>query len=319
MLISFYQTLGFAFGVTAPIFLLVSLGVLLRRLKMIDEHFVNTASRIVFTTGLPTLLFVTIIKTDLSHVLNWKLVGTGLTLTMVVFFALWLVAPLLIKSRRNQGIFIQGSFRGNMGIVGLAFSINAYGEQGLAAASLFVALVTVLYNILSVFILTRTLAPEGSRFGQALIKSLISNPIIIGILCGLLAAFLKINIHPILLSAGESVAAMTLPLALICIGGSLSLAGLRRSSYVAFVTVLMKLIVVPALMMLMALPLGFSQFELGIYFLMVASPAATASYIMVQAMKGDGALAANIVVLSTFGSVISVSVGLVLLKSLGVI
>ena len=319
MLSAFFATLGFAFGVTAPIFLLVSLGVLFRRLHVIDEHFVNTASRIVFSAGLPTLLFVTIVKTDLSHVLNVKLIGTGLIFTIIVFLLLWLIAPLLINSRHDRGIFVQGSFRGNMGVVGLAFSINAYGDAGLAASSLYVALLTVLYNILSVYVLTQTLAPEGSNFKKALIKSLLSNPIIIGIVCGLAVAIPAIPIHPILMSTGEYVAAMTLPLALICIGGSLSLTSLRQSSYVAFITVFMKLVAVPTLMMLMALPLGFSKFELGIFFLMVASPTATASYIMVQAMKGDGVLAANIVVLSTFGSVLSVSIGLVLLKSFGAI
>lgn len=319
MLNDFVQTLGFAFGITAPIFVLVVLGVLFRQWRLIDEHFVKTASSLVFTAGLPTLMFITIINTDLSKVINIKLIATGLVLTTVVFLLLWLAAPLLVKKRAEQGIFIQGSFRGNMGIVGLAFCVNAYGDRGLAAASLFLALITVLYNILAVFILTRTLSAQEDQLKRTLFTSLLKNPIIIGIVLGLLAAFLNISIHPILFTAGEYIADLTLPLALLCIGGSLSLASLRSTSYVAFITVFMKLALVPAAMVVMALPLGFSDFDMGIFFLMVSSPTATASYIMVQAMRGDGVLAANIVVISTLLSVLSVSAGLVILKTFGIV
>ncbi len=81
----------------------------------------------------------------------------------------------------------------------------------------------------------------------------------------------------------------------------------------------MKLVLVPAATVALAIPFSFSQLEMGVIFLMAAAPTATASYIMVQAMRGNGVLAANIIVLSSLGSVLSGSLGIVILRHWNVI
>jgi len=149
------------------------------------------------------------------------------------------------------------------------------------------------------------------------VLNILKNPIVISIALALTYAATGWDLHPILRDSGQYISNMTLPLALLCIGGSISLRELKKSSSTSFITVAMKLVVVPALTILIALPFGFSSTELGIMFLMASAPTATASYIMVQAMKGNGVLAANIVVITTLGSVVSVSAGIVLLRALG--
>jgi malonate transporter len=54
-------------------------------------------------------------------------------------------------------VVVQGIFRSNMAIIGLAYCVNAYGEPGLAAASLYVGLVNILFNVLSVVSLSSSL------------------------------------------------------------------------------------------------------------------------------------------------------------------
>ena len=63
----FYQAFSFATTVTAPIFLLLVLGVLLRRFQLIDEHFSHVASRLVFNVALPVMLFMSVLKVDLTN------------------------------------------------------------------------------------------------------------------------------------------------------------------------------------------------------------------------------------------------------------
>lgn len=316
---SFLATLDFALGITAPIFLLVVLGIALKRFRIINEGFVVSASWLVFAVGLPTLLFVSIVQTDFEQVVNPRLLLVGLTATSIIFLLLHCSSLFLVREKKDRGIFVQGAFRGNMGVVGLAFCINAYGNEGLATASLYMAVLTILYNVLAVYILTQTLAPDGGDMLRRIGLSIVKNPIIAGIVLALGVSWFGIGVHPVLMQMGESISEMTLPLALLCIGGSINLKELRLASHVPIITVMGKLLIAPAATVLIALPFGFTPMEMGVVFLMAAAPTATASYIMVQAMGGNGTMAANIVVLSTLASVVSVSAGIVLLKALAII
>ncbi|MGH1471341.1 MAG: AEC family transporter [Cellvibrionaceae bacterium] len=317
---SFFETLHFALGITAPIFLLVILGIGLRRIHLIDDHFIHSASALVFNIGLPTLLFINIAQTSLSNVINIKLIIVGLFSTLIIFILLFIFASFFVKNKKDRGVFIQGGFRGNLGIVGLAFCLNAYGDQGAATISIYMAILTILYNILSVGILTKTLTDDhDTRVLKKITVNILKNPIVISIFLALLFSFFNLHLNPILKQTGSYVSDLTLPLALICIGGSISLKELRLSSFTATMTTIAKLLIAPIIMIGIALPFNFSKMELGIVFLMAAAPTATASYIMVQAMKGNGTLAANIVVMTTLGSIVSVSVGIIVLRGWGLI
>ena len=69
---------------------------------------------------------------------------------------------------------------------------------------------------------------------------------------------------------------------------------------------------------LLLLP-GIRDTELAVLFFLAASPTAAASFVMTRSMGGNAALAANIVVLSTLGSLLTVTSGLILLKYLGLV
>ena len=321
MLLSFFESLQFALGITAPIFLLVILGIVLRRLRWIDETFINTASSLVFSIGLPTVLFINIVKAPLAELVSFKLISVGVSGTLLVFFLFWLTAPLFVSQRREVGVFVQGSYRGNMGIIGLAFCLSAYGDEGIVTISLYMAILTILFNILAVFILTKTLNDnfDQDALNKAIFKNIVKNPLIIAICMALILSAINAPLPEVLMQTGGYISNMTLPLALICIGGSISLKELRASSRVSIAATLCKLIAAPAIILGIAIPFGFSPMELGVLFLMSAAPTATASYIMVQAMKGNGILAANIVVLTTLLSIVTVSAGIVLLRSTGLI
>lgn len=316
---SFLSTLNFALGITFPIFILVVLGIVFKRLQVINQGFISSASWLVFSVGLPVLLFVTIVQTDFDEVINLRLVLVGLAATIIIFLALYLAAIAFIPERDDRGIFVQGSFRGNMGIVGLAFSVNAYGSAGLATASLYMAVLTILYNVLSVYVLTHTLTRGDGGMFKRILLNIAKNPIVISIVLALLFSYFEIGVHAALMQSGEYISEMTLPLALLCIGGSINLKELRLASRIPLWTVLCKLVFVPAAMVAMAYPFGFSNMELGVVFLMASAPAATVSYIMVHAMGGKSTMAANIVVVSTLASVVSVSAGIVVLRGMDMI
>lgn len=300
--------------VTGPIFIIVMLGLVLKRVGFIDDHFNQIASKLVFSICLPVLLFTSISKIPLDDTVNFRLFNFSLVITLATFALSWLLV-LKIEPRIDRGVMVQGGFRGNLGVIGLALCSNAYGTEGLALASLLMASLTVAYNILSVFILSFYAGTELNW--RKVVLDILRNPLIIAILLAAVVAAAGISIPKIILGAGEYLGAMALPLALLGTGAGMSLKALRGSTKATSVVILVKAILVPALVTMVAIQMGFRNLELGVLFLLFVSPTATASYIMVKAMGGNDSLAANLIMTTTLVCILSCSIGFFILKLYG--
>lgn len=312
---SYLAALEYTLGVTAPIFLIVFLGLYLKRTARIDDAFIATASKLVFNICLPVLMFMAITRANVSLHEQKYLVVFALLAALGSFLLAWWCAPLFAQAA-ERGVFTQGAFRANLGILGIALCHNAYGLQGLATGALLLAVVTPAYNVLSIYALTRA-QHKGRPDWPTVLFEIIKNPLIIAIALAfaVLAAGLQLPVW--VADSANYLGRMTLPLALISIGGSLSLSALRSSSRVAGAAVVAKLVVLPLLVTGMAYLAGFSGTVLGCIFLMFASPTAAASFVMVKSMGGDAKLASNIIVASTLFSAISISAGLYFIRAIG--
>ena len=313
----FINSLLFSLSITGPICLLLLLGLGLRRSQMMNEGFIDGASKLVFNIALPMLLFTSIAQTDFSQMVSLNLILYGIAATLVAFVLLEWLAIRLTTDKTVRGILVQGAFRANMGIVGLAYINNAYGTQGVAAAAMYVACLTILFNILAVITLNRSLNQAKSLPVGKVLKGIVKNPLIIGIVAALPFAALDWTVPETLMKTGQYLAQMTLPLALICTGASLSLKSGKEESGLLPTITLLRLLVIPGCITLGGYLIGFSNTELAMLFLLSAAPTAAASYVMVRAMGGNAVLAANIIAITTLGSLISTSLGATLLKSLG--
>ncbi|PNG12923.1 AEC family transporter [Stutzerimonas stutzeri] len=302
-------------GVTAPVFVMLFIGVALKRLAWIDASFIHTASSLVFKATMPTLLFLSILRADLDAALQPALLSYYVVATVTTFFLAWAWA-LWSCPRADRGVYVQGAFRGNNGIVGLALATSLYGDYGLSLGGVLAGLVILVYNSLSALILA-IYNPEGRASAAAILLSIVRNPLIIGVTAAVPFAYWQVPLPDWLLTSGQYFAQMTLPLALICIGGTLSLSVLRESSRIALSSSLMKLVWLPALATIGAWLFGFRGAELGILFLYFACPTASASFVMARATNANHQLAATIIVLTTLMAVISINFGLFVLGWLG--
>ena len=318
MLQNALNTFLFAFNITAPIFVMLFLGIWLKKRSMITDEFIKGASQLVYNIGLPVMLFITSATADLSHITDWNLLIAFGLMTILVFIGSLLTAHWHCKDPRDQGVFIQGAFRGNLVILGLAFCANAYGEKGLALASLPVAMTVVLYNVLSVYVLNRSLHHASNSFIPTLI-GIAKNPLIIAIFAGFAVNAINLTLPNLVMDSAKYLSQMVLPLALICIGGSLSMERLARIDTTTLSACLWKLILSPIIACVIAIWFGLRDDALAILFLLAASPTATISFVMVQAMKGNGELAANIVAQTTLWSLTTVTLGLWVLQIMNLV
>lgn len=291
------STLDFAVTVIFPVLALLLMGNLLMRWKILNDNFAHTGSTLVFTVALPALLFLSISQADFSHAANGQLILVGLLGTLGFFAVLMLFSHLIVHPATVRGVVIQGGFRANMGIIGLAYCANTYGTDGLAAASVYLGIITILFNVLAVFVLNFYL--DGKRSLSNHIKGILKNPLIIAIVLALPFSYFNISLPNIAIVTGEYFAQLTLPLALLCTGASLQFRSFSADwKNIAFSSI-SKCLLYPLVMVLLAYATGFRGMSLGIVLLMSASPTAAASYIMVRALGGDHRLAASIIAVTT--------------------
>lgn len=315
----YLQSLAFTANTVAPIFFIVFLGIVLKRIGLIDAPFVSTASRLVFTLTLPALVFMAISGTNFQSVFNPDQLIYFVGATLSSFALLWWLAARWIKDGRDLGAFIQGAFRGNYGIIGLAVSYNLFADSGLAQASILLAMVIPLYNVLSIFALTLPLHKEGGLKLSSALLEIIKNPLILAVLFALPFSFMGWTLPEVVEKTGRYFANLTLPLALLAIGGSLSIKSLKDTSSMAFWATSTKLVILPVGLSIGAWVYGFRGQDLAMLFILFGCPTAAASFVMAKATGANGELAANIILTTTLGSVLSLSAGIYLLRVWGVI
>lgn len=312
----FISSFMFSVSVTLPTLLMLLLGILLRTRGIIDDKFCGQATKIIFNITLPILLFQNIVKNQVDYASQAPVLLVGLIGTLVLFLIAEILAVNFVKLKSERATFVQAVYRGNNGILGLAFCINAYGDEALAPASIYAAALTFVYNILGVITLTRHLS-DGKVSPFNVLLNVLKNPLIIGISLGVLVSVTQIQLPKTLITSGDYLANMTLPVALLCTGASIDVKALFRASDLSLWATTWRVFISPFFMVLLGKIFGLSGISLGILFLMTVTPMAAAAYAMIRAMGGNATIAANIIGLTSFASMFSSSIGLLILTQLG--
>lgn len=296
--------------ISAPILVILLCGIIFKRLNILNDGFIQTGNKLVFTIALPSLLFLNVASRSFTESLDVKLVLYGIVATVVsVVLLSWFSKCFITEDQRK--VFVHCSFRGNMGIIGLALCVNAFGNDIIASAAIYLAILTIIYNVIAVVLL--------SNNKRSIFSGLIKNPLIIAIIAAMLWSTTNVAMPSIINKSLGYLAQLTLPLALLCIGAGLEWQSLRLNHKTALLASTFKLIVVPMLAVFGGVLIGLDNQELGILFLMMATPTAAAAYIMSHQMSKHGQLAGEIITISTLLSPITVTIGLMVMKSLGYI
>jgi len=314
---SFFAMLASGIAITAPIFFTIIAGALLRAFNILSPSVFDRLASAVYWFIMPATLFFGSLKLDFSSDIGSPYLLAGVVVTLLVIslsygYGRWRGLP-----RAHIGIFVQGAYRSNLGLVGIALAVQAYGDAGLALATLPVAIWTLVYNVLAVFILNTTLSRQQSVSKSIL--NLLQNPLIWGIVLGALCARWGPTPSPLLLSGGGYLIQGSLFFALLSVGASFNIARLRANYAEALEASLWKLFITPLIAVGVAIAMGVEGLQLAVLFLLLAGPTATSSYLMVAAAGGNRELAADIVMLTSLFFPFSVTVGLFVLRALGML
>jgi predicted permease len=303
-----------ALRISVPIFGWVILGAILARVGVLRPGFINTVSRFSFNIALPIVLLVGASGVDYSTLGNASYLFAAIISSLLIFGLSWFYGRWRGFPRREVGIFVQAAYRSNLAVIGVALCVAAYGERGLVLAAPPIAVLTILFNILAIWVLDSTLGNNNSV--ASMMMGILRNPLIVGILIGAFASVSGVVLPAFSGTVSGAITTYFIPLLLTCIGGSIRLDGLSSIGVLVWEASVWRLLVSPVIAICIALLMGVRGDTLGVYFLLLSSPVAAASFVMVVAGRGDGALAANIIVLTSFLSLISVTVGFFILSLL---
>lgn len=308
----------FSLEATFPVFAVILLGMLLRRIGIITEEYASVTDKFVFKIALPLLLFKDISGMDFRESFDLKFILLCAAVSTLMFLGAWALSAFTVKDKDSIGAFAQGSARGSAAILGVAFVENIYGSSGMAP--MMIAAAVPLFNILSVVILTFSGRTEGRKIRvSSLLRSIVTNPIIIGTLAGVPFSALGISLPHAVSSAVNSVASTATPLALIAIGASFELASAKKKFRPAAAASFVKLFLLPMLFLPAAVLLGYRDSALVSFFVMVGAPTTVTAYIMSKNMNGDYVLTSNIIMLSTLASSVSITFWVFLMRYMGLV
>jgi len=310
------ENLIFSLNATVPIFLVMVAGYFLRRIGMVDDHFVKILNKFNYNVSLPLLLVTDIAAADFYAVWDTKFVVFCFGVTLFCIAVISVLSTLLLKEKLILGEFIQASYRGSAAVLGVAFIQNIYGNS--AIAPLMILATVPLYNVAAVIILSFT-QPGNEGIDKKTIKrslkGIATNPIILGIFVGLLISVCRIDMPFIVDKTLNNFAVLATPLALIGLGagfeGRKALARIKPT----IISSLIKLFIMPLVFLPIAAALDFRDEKMVAILIMLGAPTTASCYIMAKNTGHEGVLSSSCVVATTFLSSIFITLWLFLLKS----
>lgn len=320
----------FAANAVLPILLLVVLGYFLKRIRLCNEQFAKALNKICFKVFLPVMLAYNLYSGGGVKASDIEIVGF-VAVSCVVMFALGLlIVSVFIKDPAKKGVVLQCAFRSNFAIIGLPLAQSIAGDEGARLAAVASAISIPIFNVFAVIALSvfRKKDDEGKKVSAwAIIKGIITNPLIIGIAIGLLmlgtesligTGFRFSDITPVY-SVMKSLTAVTSPMALIALGAQFEFSAVRKLFKPIAVGTVSRLAVMPVLV-LGAAYLLFPEFTAAHYAMLLAlsgSPVAVSSAIMASEMNADSELAGQLVIWTTLFSMLSIFALVTALRTIG--
>lgn len=313
------ENLIFSLNATVPIFLLMMLGLFFRKIGWIDEAFASKMNKFVFLVPLPALLFEDLATVDFAEVWDMKFVLFCFCATLVSIAAAAAVS-FLWKDRTIQGEFIQASYRSSAALLGIAFIQNIYGNAGMAPLMIIGSV--PLYNVMAVVVLS-FFQPERKKLDRQVwintLKGIVTNPIILGIIAGLLWSALRLPMPPILEKTVSNIGAVATPMGLMAMGAAFDIRKAFGKARPAIAASVMKLVGFAAVFLPLAIWLGFRREQLVAILIMLGSATTVSCYVMARNMGHEGVLTSSTVMLTTMCSAFTVTGWLYILRSLGLI
>jgi malonate transporter len=303
-------------GALFPVFAVILIGYGLRRARFVDDAFWPAAERITFFVFFPALLVSNTARANLSGLqagaMALALLGAIATAVAVAVAA----RRLLALDGPGFTSLVQSAIRPNV-YVAIAAAVALFGNEGLTAISVCIAVVVPTVNIVSVFVLVRYAAGDGETDSGAAAWRKVAvrvgtNPLILACALGLALNLAGVGLPPLVGPLLEILGRASLPVGLLAVGAGLDLPALRRAGGGVAASSVLKLIALPLVTWLLVLVLDIRGTGGSVAVLMASVPVSASAYVMARQMGGDAALMAGSITATTLAAALTMPMILLL-------
>lgn len=314
------ENLIFSLNATIPIFLMMVLGYIFHQIGWMDDVFASKMNKFVFLVPLPVMVFKDLATVDFSKVWDLKFVLFCFGAT-VLSIAIAAVVSCIWRDKALKGEFIQASYRSSAALLGIAFIQNIYGNS--VMAPLMIIGSVPLYNIMAVVVLSFFKpGQEGKMTAQLwkkMLKGIVTNPIIIGIVLGIIWSIFQIPMPHILEKTLTNLGNVASPMGLMAMGATFDFRKALGKAKPAITATIIKLIGFVLIFLPVAVSMGFREEKLVAILVMLGSATTVSCYVMAKNMGHEGVLTSSVVMLTTVFSAFSLTMWLYILRSLGLV
>jgi hypothetical protein len=294
-----------------PIFAIIILGWFARRKGFIPFEFLGPANRLVYYLAIPAMIFHAISKASLKTRFDISVLAVTLISVVVVFAVSWGGALIGGIRRKELGTFVQSSFHGNLGYIGLAVAYYSLGNEGFVRAGIIAGFIMILQNFLAVVVLQLNLPNTSAPANKlSVVRRILGNPVILSAIGGILFSLTGLRVPLVIDRSLDILSGLALPMALLLIGASLSFELMHLKMLRVFCSSVIKLFLLPALGFILyrLLDVALQEYLPGL--ILLASPTATITYVMAKEMNGDTDFAVAALSTSTILSALTFSLWL---------
>ncbi|MCD7839516.1 MAG: AEC family transporter, partial [Erysipelotrichaceae bacterium] len=312
----FMESLIFSLNATVPVFLLMVLGMIFKKIGWISDSFASQMNKFVFLVPLPILVFEDLATVDFVEAWDFKFVAFCFVAT-ILSIAIAIAISFLLHERSIQGEFVQVSYRSSAALLGVALIQNIYGQS--VMGPLMIIGSVPLYNIMAVVVLS-FFQPNrrviDAKVIKQTLKGIITNPIIIAIIVGILWSLFKIPMPAILSKTVTYVGNLATPMGLMAMGASFNFKQAIDKVKPSILATFIKLFGFAIIFLPIAILLGFRTEQLVAILIMLGSASTVSCYVMAKNMGHEGVLTSSVVMLTTLLSGFSITFWLFVLRSL---
>ncbi len=276
-----------------PVFVLIMLGHVLRRLNFPGGDFWPQAERFTYYILFPAML---VFKLGQARLPASAYADTALLIVAMLLAMTAVLVAVQLFWRWSGPVFssvYQGAIRFNS-YVGLAAGGMLLGDDGLSLTAIAVAIMVPLLNLLCILMFSLVAGQDKVSVVQVL-RAIVTNPLIVGSVLGVFWSWFQIGFHPLLAGILAPLSNLALPMGLMTVGAGLQLSALRGASAPFLVSSGLKLLAFPAMVVGLAWALGMSGLLVQVAVLLAALPTATSAYILARQLGGDAPLMAGII------------------------
>ena len=285
------------FSALIPVFALILIGYFFKRIKFPSHEFWPQADKLTYYVLMPSLLIYKLSNASLS---SSNSLGFILSALLAIFFTmiiLMLANKIKPTSASSFTSVVQGGIRFNT-YVFLALSGAIFGNEGLVLSAIILTFAIPFINILCITIFALYISNEKLNF-LYLLKSIVTNPLIIACIIGGSINFLGIHFPVIINNTLEILSKAALPMGLLSVGFGLVIKEIKSSKSELIISSIAKHLIMPLLIFIFAKYFELDNMMISILVLFAVLPTAPTSFILARQLGGDIGLMSSIITVQT--------------------